>query len=67
MKENKRNMLLNRLNKYKTQSVLKNQHSPGKQLTKLVEEINLMSGVDGSVGQPKASKPEVPGSTPGSS
>ena len=31
-----------------------------------------MSGVDGSVGQPKASKPwlpsaEVPGSTPGSS
>ena len=25
------------------------------------------SGVDGSVGQPKASKPEVPGSTPGSS
>ena len=26
-----------------------------------------MSWVDGSVGQPKASKPEVPGSTPGSS
>ena len=26
-----------------------------------------LSGVDGSVGQPKASKPEVPGSTPGSS
>ena len=26
-----------------------------------------MSGVDGSVGQPKASKPEVPGSTPDSS
>ena len=25
-----------------------------------------MSGVDGSVGQPKASKPEVPVSTPGS-
>ena len=29
--------------------------------------IYILSGVDGSVGQPKASKPEVPGSTPGSS
>ena len=26
-----------------------------------------ISGIDGSVGQPKASKPDVPGSTPGSS
>ena len=31
------------------------------------EDISLRSGVDGSVGQPKASKPEVLGSTPGSS
>ena len=34
LKENKRNMLLERLKKYKTQLVLQNQHSPGKQLTK---------------------------------
>ena len=29
--------------------------------------VGILSGVDGSVGQPKASKPEVPGSTPDSS
>ena len=42
MKVNKRNMLLERLKKYKTQLVLKKQHSPGKQLTKLLEERHLI-------------------------
>ena len=32
-----------------------------------VHTYTYTCGVDGSVGQPKTSKPEVPGSTPGSS
>ena len=33
----------------------------------MVERTDIWPGVYGSVGQPKASKPEVPSSTPGSS
>ena len=42
MKENKRNMLLEKLKKYKTQLIKKNRNSPGNQLTKFVKERHLI-------------------------